>query len=71
MLQSGAGKEGIVPDQAGVADSKGDGLAVDPAGELSRGGFVPAEGLAAEEGGGQIERNGELQGGHDGEKLTG
>ena len=71
VLQRGAGEERIVPDQLAVPDRQGDGLAANPAGELARGGFVPAEGLAAEEGGGQIERNGELQGGHDGEKLTG
>lgn len=69
MLQRGTGKEGIVPDEAGVADGEGDGLATDPAGKLARGGFVPAEGLAAEKGGSQIERNGELQGGHGREKL--
>ena len=71
VLQRGAGEERIVPDQLAVPDRQGDGLAADPAGELARGGFIPAEGLAAEESGGQIERNGELQGGHDGEKLTG
>ena len=42
-----------------------------PAGELARRGFIPAKGLPAKEGGGQIERNGELQGGHGGEKLKG
>jgi len=54
-----------------VADRQGDGMATNPAGELAGGGFVPTKGLASQERGGQIERNGELQGGHGGEKLKG
>lgn len=71
VLQGGGGKDGIVPDQLPVADGQGDGVPANPAGELARRGFIPAKGLPAKEGGGQIERNGELQGGHGGEKLKG
>ena len=52
-----------------MPDGEGDGLASDPAGKLSGGALVPAEGLAAQERSGKVERNGELQGRHDGEKL--
>ena len=44
-------------------------MTVNPTGELAGCGLVPAKGLSAQEGGGQIERNGELQGWHLGEKL--
>ena len=70
ILFHGAGrKEGIVPNQMAMPKGEGDGLASDPAGEFSGGALVPAEGLAAQESGGKVERNGELQGRHDGEKL--
>ena len=70
-LHGKGGKEGIIPNEATVADGKGDGLAADPAGELAGGNFIPAKRLTPQEGGGQIERRGELQGRHDGEKLKG
>ena len=54
-----------------MADGEDDRVAADPTGEVAGGGFVPAKGLAAQESGGEIERNGELQGGHGGEKLKG
>ena len=44
-------------------------MTTNPAGELAGSGLVPGKGLPAQEGGGQIERNGELQGWHLGEKL--
>ena len=71
VLQRGRRKRGIVPNQLAVPDRQGDGVATNPTGELARGELIPAKGLAAEEGGGEIERNGELQGRHDGEKLKG
>ena len=71
MLKGGGGKKGIVPDQLAVTDRQGDGMATNPAGKLAGGGLVPAKGLTSQERGGQIERNGELQGGHGGEKLKG
>ena len=71
MLKGGGGKKGIVPDQLAVTDRQGDGMATNPARIFAGGDFVPAKGLPAKEGGGQIERNGELQGGHGGEKLKG
>lgn len=71
VLKGGGGEKGIVPDQLAVTDREGDGMAPNPAGELARGGLVPAKGLASQQRGGQIERNGELQGGHGGEKLKG
>jgi hypothetical protein len=54
-----------------VADGQGDGVPANPTGELARRGLIPTKGLPAKEGGGQIERNGELQRWHDGEKLKG
>jgi len=64
-------KNGVVPNQLAVTDRQGDRIAADPAGKFAGGGLVPAKGLASQERGGQIERNGELQGGHRGEKLRG
>jgi hypothetical protein len=71
VLEGGGGEEGIVPKEAAMPDRKGDGLTSDPTAELARGRLIPAEGLPAQESGGEVERNGELQGGHDGEKLKG
>jgi len=71
VLKGGGRKKGIVPDQLAVPDRQGDGMATNPAGKLAGGGLVPAKGLTSQERGGQIERNGELQGGHGGEKLKG
>jgi len=71
LFQGGDGKQGVIPEKPSVADRKRDGLIADPAGKLARGGLVPAKGLTAQEGGGEIERNGELQRWHDGEKLKG
>ena len=68
-LHRGGGKEGVVPNQLAVTDGQSDGVTANPAGELAGHGLIPAEGLAAQEGSGQIERRGELQGRHDGEKL--
>ena len=69
LFQGGAGKQGVVPEKPSVADRKRDGLVADPTGKLARSGFIPAKGLTAQEGGGEIERNGELQGRHSGRKL--
>lgn len=71
VAKGGGGEKGIVPDQLPVTDRQGDRMATNPAGKLAGGGLVPAKGLASQEGGGQIEWNGELQGGHGGEKLKG
>ena len=71
VLEAGGRKKGVVPDQLAVADGQGDGMAPNPAGKLAGNGFIPAKGLSAQEGGGEIKRNGELQGWHDGEKLKG
>ena len=71
MLERRAGEEGVIPDQAAVTHGEGDGIAPNPAGELAGSDFIPAERLAAKQGGGEIEWNGELQGGHGGEKLKG
>lgn len=71
VLEGGGGEEGIVPKEAAMPDRKGDGLTSDPTAELARGRLIPAEGLPAQERCGEVERNGELQGGHDGEKLKG
>ena len=68
-FDGGAGKEGVVPDKAAVADGKGDGLAADPSRELPGDDLVPAKGLSAQKSGGKVQRNGELQGGHGREKL--
>lgn len=69
LFQGGAGKQGVIPEKPSVADRKRDGLVADPAGKLARSGLIPAKGLTAQEGGGEIERNGELQGRHCGRKL--
>ena len=69
LFQGGDGKQGVIPEKPSVADRKRDGLIADPAGKLARGGLVPAKRLAAQEGGGEIERNGELQSRHRGRKL--
>ena len=69
VFQGGDGKQGVVPEKPSVANRKRDGQVADPAGKLARGGLVPAKSLTAQEGGGEIERNGELQGRHSGRKL--
>lgn len=71
VLEGGGREEGIVPQETAVPDRKGDGLTPDPTAELSRGRLIPAKGLPSQQGGGEIQWNGELQGGHDGEKLKG
>jgi len=71
VMEGGGGEKRIVPDQLALTDRQGDGMAANPAGELAGDGLVPAKGLASQKRGGQIERNGELQGGHGGEKLKG
>lgn len=69
LLQGGGSEKRVVPDQLPMTDREGDGLAANPAGEFPRRGLVPAKGLAPEEGGRKVQRNGELQGRHCGEKL--
>ena len=69
VLKGGGSKKGIVPNQLAVPDRQSDGMATNPASKLAGGGLVPAKGLTSQERGGEIERNGELQGRHDGEKL--